>query len=171
MRTLIACSILAAVIPLVAAAEQDDFPRPPRHSETGRFQYQGVAPVEGATSSELYSRAKAWVATAYRSAKDVIQLDDPNAAKLIVRGNFHVAVYTNDAWIRHTLTVEVKDGRFRYTLTDFVFDNGYWSVPLEEEKKFTGQRKKLFGQVIAQAEATIVDMKKSMSSSSEKDEW
>jgi hypothetical protein len=172
LKTLLSL-LTTATIAAVASAGEADLPRPPRDQESGRFLYQEVITVEGVGAAELYSRARAWLATAYRSAKDVIQLDDAAAGRLIARGNFGVTYYMSDAWVRHTLTIEVKDGRFRYNLTDFVFDNGHWSASLEEEKKFTGQKKKLFTQVIAQAGSTIADLKGAMSKASPvgTDEW
>lgn len=156
--------------PLLVAAELE---RPPLDEETGRYSYQDVVSVEGVPDDDLYSRAKAWVATAYTSANDVIQLDDAAAGRLIVKGNFAITYYLDRAWIHHTLTVEVKDGRYRYTLTDFVFENEYWSAPLEMEKKFVGQKKKVFRQVIEHAEATIAGLGVAMVSASPvgDDDW
>lgn len=134
----------------------------PRDEETGRFQYQEVVEVENASAGELYSRAKAWIATAYRSANDVIQLDDSAQGRLIAKGKFSITYYMESAWIRHTLTIEVKDGRFRYTLSEFQFDNGHWSAPLEDEKKFTGQRRQLFRQVVESSEEALRDLESAM---------
>ena len=86
---------------------------------------------------------------------------------LVERGNFEITYYMDKAWISHMLVIEMKEGRYRYTLSDFEFDNGKWSAPLEDEKKFTGQKKRLFKQVIAHAEATIGSLKGAMEAESE----
>jgi uncharacterized protein with TBP-like fold DUF4468 len=152
---------LFLVIPSVLAAAKE-IKTPPRDAATGRFAYQGVVEVDGISAADLYSRAKAWVATTYRSAKDVVQLDDTTAGRLIAKGNFAVSWMMSPAWIRHTLTIEVKDGRFRYTLTNFEFDNTHWQAPLEDEKKFMGGRKSLFAKVCDQSEATITELEAAM---------
>lgn len=93
---------------------------PPR-LDTGRYGYVEVVTADGIPAPELYARAKAWVAQQYRSAQHVIQLDDPSTGKLVVKGNFP-GTARGDAgvyYVGHTLTLEVKPGRYRYTLTDF----------------------------------------------------
>lgn len=138
----------------------------PIDQKTNLFRYQEVVTIDSVSSDELYSRAKAWIATFYKSANDVIQLDDQNTGRLIVKGNFGIIYYMSNAWVNHTLTIEMKDGRYRYILTDFIFDNGQWSAPIEDKKKFFGQRKKLYNQVSKQAEASIAEMKEAMKKAS-----
>ena len=53
----------------------------------GTVFFQATEPVEGVTANELFSRAKTWAAKAYVSAKDVIQLDDRDSGRLILKGN------------------------------------------------------------------------------------
>jgi hypothetical protein len=134
----------------------------PKDEKTGAFSYQEVVIIDGINSGELYSRAKAWIAETYRSANDVIQLDDKESGRLIVKGSFRITYYMNPAWVYHTLTLEVKDGRYRYTLTDFVFDNNQWAAPLEEEKKFLGNKKRLHRQVVNCANQSITALKNAM---------
>lgn len=107
----------------------------PRDEETGRYALQDVVTVDGASADELFSRASAWIATVYTSANDVIQLSDKPAGRLIAKGNLENSYMGYPAWVEHTLTIEVKDGRFRYVLTGFVFGNGHWSIDLEDDKK------------------------------------
>jgi len=156
--TFLAIFLIAAS--LVGA--DDGIRRPPMDRDSGRYLYQAVVPVEGVAAAELYSRAKAWVAVTYRSANSVLQLDDASSGRLIAKGNYPVFFMLNNAWINHTLTIEVKEGRYRYTLTDFVFDNGAWSAPLEQDKKFVGGRKGLFARVCEAAEASVVSLAEAM---------
>lgn len=82
--------------------------------------YQGVVSVPGVSRADIYSRAKAWVATAYNSAQDVIQLDDKESGRLIVKGNTIVPMRSLGMEfgmrVHNTLTIEARDGRFRYTI-------------------------------------------------------
>lgn len=162
MEKLTVSLILVALASSAVGAAFDPSTVMPTDQETGRFLYQEVVAVEGAPSSELYSRAKTWLAVAYRSSTDVIKLDDPQAGRLIAKGVFETSWMTGTTGINHVWTIEVKDGRFRYALTDFVFDNGYWSAPLEDSKKFIGAKKGLYVRVHDNAESMIASLKAAM---------
>jgi hypothetical protein len=77
------------------------------------------------SSNELYLRARAWFAESYRSAQDVIQMDDKENGKIIGKGNIRytsrifVGSEGTKGWIRYTISIQVKDGRYRYEITDF----------------------------------------------------
>lgn len=99
----------------------------PRHPVTGRFVYSAVVQVPNASATELFSRARAWASRAYVSAKNVTQLDDKEAHRLILKGRTHTT------W-DHTLIIETREGRFKYTLTDLVLvidDTSLPKIPLE----------------------------------------
>jgi uncharacterized protein with TBP-like fold DUF4468 len=77
------------------------------------------------SSNELYLRARAWFAESYRSAQDVIQMDDKENGKIIGKGNIK---YTSrifagsggtKGWIRYTISIQVKNGRYKYEISDF----------------------------------------------------
>lgn len=93
-------------------------------NEAGDFEYSGTVELEGETADELYSRAKAWVAMAYVSAQDVIQLDDRDAHRLIMKGNTSTHwMLTETATVGHVLTIETKDGKYRYSLGSFTISS------------------------------------------------
>lgn len=77
------------------------------------------------SSKELYQRARSWFAESYRSAQDVIQMDDKENGKIIGKGsikynsNVFIASEGTRGWIRYTISIQVKDGRYRYEITDF----------------------------------------------------
>jgi hypothetical protein len=110
----------------------------PRNSQTGRITYEGVVQVDGVSKADLFTRANAWAARTYRSANDVIQLNDKEAGQLILKGNSRVSSRGSDfGVVRHTLTIYVKDGRYKYVLTDLTHDaagarNVYSAGPLEQ---------------------------------------
>lgn len=162
--------LMSLVVTEIEAA--DDYPLPPINAETSKFQYQDVVILDSTVSkSDIYSYCKAWIAINYKQAKDVIQLDDSTSGKIIVKGNIPITYYTSAAWVNHMLIIEMKDGRYRYTLTDFVFDNGQWSSPLEDKKKFWGQQKKLYTQVTESCDRMISDLKSYTMKEKKVDEW
>lgn len=74
-----------------------------------------VVTVDSASASELHSRARRWFADAFRDAQEVIQVDDAAAGVLMGKG---VARFNESGIIRFTVTIESKDGRYRYEVKD-----------------------------------------------------
>jgi len=101
----------------------------PVDSENQRITYQGVVQVPGVSQADLYTRAAAWVAHAYSPPTQV--KPQPDAGELTVKGQRIITLYTTYAdvmrrsyagVVHHTLTIYVKDGRYKYVLTDLTHD-------------------------------------------------
>jgi hypothetical protein len=95
----------------------------------GEISYTKVVYVDSSLKSiELYNRARSWFAESYRSSNDVIQLEDKDEGKIIGKGSIRYisSVYYGSegtkGWIRYTLSVQVKDGRYKYELTNFIHE-------------------------------------------------
>jgi len=79
-------------------------------------------------SSELFTRAREWFALTFRSSNDVIQLEDKQNGKLIGKGAFKYTsriLYGSEGtkgWVYYTLTIQVKDGRYKFDLTNFIHE-------------------------------------------------
>ena len=87
--------------------------------------FSAVVTVENTSKNELYNRAKIWFAKAFISSKYVIQLDDKENGQIIGNGSI---IYNAPAGLpglnfsghfTFTITIEVKDNRFRYTFENF----------------------------------------------------
>ena len=89
----------------------------------GIFEYQEVIEVSG-NADQLYARALNWITLNYKSAQDVIQLNDPENHKIIVKGYFSTTNFTQPVFIRHTLTIETREGRYRVTYGPFIYQGG-----------------------------------------------
>lgn len=95
-------------------------------SLTGRIIFKEVVSATG-NKQQLYNKAKEWFISNYNSGKDIIQLDDPANGKIIGRAPFSfqsmpatsgdLNIYNNTLWYR--ITINVKDGAYRYIITDF----------------------------------------------------
>jgi hypothetical protein len=88
----------------------------PIDSSTGKFSFVEVVKVDSVDAGTLYSRAKLFIANAFVSAQDVTQLADENTKTVVCKGNMTAAV---GGVVRFTLTIQCKDGRYRFSLTDF----------------------------------------------------
>lgn len=94
----------------------------PIDKETNKIMFTEVVTVDSATKNELYLRAREWFAKTYNNSKDVIQMDDKEAGKIVGKGAFKV--YAHNMGLRdyglvtYTISITAKDGRFKYELTD-----------------------------------------------------
>ncbi len=111
-------------IPPPKTIEPRIFPLP-MDNTTGRITFTEVVKVDSTTSKEqLYSRAREWFAKSYNSSKDVIQMDDKTSGKIVGKAIFKtylesiIGPYTSGN-IGYTISVIVKDGRYKYEITDF----------------------------------------------------
>ena len=99
--------------------------RIPRDPGTGLVTYSEVVQVPGVTQLELYSRGKVWIAETFKSARSVIQIDEKDTGTLVGKGWQHINVKVlaiplpavQELW--YTVKLEAKDGRFRYTISQF----------------------------------------------------
>ncbi|MBZ5590131.1 MAG: DUF4468 domain-containing protein [Acidobacteriia bacterium] len=125
---LVMCTLAAVAL---AKDEAQPFPR----DAAGHARFQEVVQVEGVSTTDLYNRAKFWAAKEFVSAKNVIQLDDPALGRLVLKGSLQETYgMTDKVWFNFTLTVEAKDGRYRWTLDQLEYvGNTPGSEPIERE--------------------------------------
>jgi len=91
----------------------------------GKVKYSEVIQVEGSSPAQLYGKAKLWFATAFRSAQDVIQLDDRENGNILGKGVILKDEQRGLTQIRKTwyftVKVQVKDGRYRAEIYDITY--------------------------------------------------
>lgn len=92
----------------------------------GVVNYTEVVKIDSTTKNELYINAKKWIANNYKSANDVIQLDDKEAGEIIAKGYFEMKFVKSGLMmeyvyikIYHTIKITMKDGKYKYEVTDF----------------------------------------------------
>jgi len=136
----------------------------------GVVTYTNVIQVDEVKKEELYSRAKKWFATTYKSSKDVIQLDDKENGEIVGKGNFKITYYARDPIVNHTITISVKDGRFKYVITDLVYSDVQGDkFPIEGFPKAWFGKKKLYETVDGEINSLITSIEKGMKLKAE--EW
>ena len=97
-------------------------------SKNGKVCYENVITDDNIKAETLYSNAKIWVANNFGSANSVIQTDIPNTS-LVLKGILEEDSYTT---YKFTLTLQFKDGRYKYILTDLYYHFMSVSNPVEE---------------------------------------
>jgi len=104
--------------------EYSSFPDMPIDENTKLVTYKKVVPMQG-SSEELYNRAVAWANKYYRNPIVVITRADKTKGELECVSN--ISIYTlakdgvtkaNAGYVYYTLTIEAKENRYRYTITN-----------------------------------------------------
>jgi hypothetical protein len=106
---IILIAVAAFVVAIQGAAAKltvEPFPM----DATGHVVFTGVVQVEGATAAELFSRAQLWAAKTREGVRNVVKVNDPASGLLIITTHL---VYTGNF---ARTTIEVKDGRYRWTI-------------------------------------------------------
>jgi hypothetical protein len=112
-------------------------------------EYTEVVTVEGKTADQLYSSAREWFAETFKSAQDVLQMDDPVAGKLIGKGmgsGRHKGMVSVPFSYEYQVKVFVKDGRYKYTIENIACVTDGVRTPYEDYEKayekFKNKKKK-----------------------------
>jgi len=83
-------------------------------------EYSEVIEVPNKKSDQLYKKANEWVALTFKSANDVIQLNDPIEMKIIGKGikKVHYLMNNYPAFydVYFTLLIQFKDNRLKYNI-------------------------------------------------------
>lgn len=83
--------------------------------------YSKVVQAEGLSADEIFSRARAWVATTFNSSNDVTQLAENNMIVLKAMQQFDYklnGLTGSDNRVNYTFTVECRDGRYRVSISN-----------------------------------------------------
>ncbi len=93
----------------------------------GKIYYSGVITVDSTLKKDvLYINVKKFFVDIFKSGKDVIQLDDKEAGVVIGKGYFIVPfkanfMYTYEMQVWHLIRLAVKDGKYKYEISDFSY--------------------------------------------------
>ncbi len=98
--------------------------------------YQEVVQEEG-TPQEFFNRAIGWINEYYPNPVDVTKVRDPQTGKIEGLHRFKIkntdaeGNQTDAGVIQYEFTLEFKDGRYRYNMTNFVFRQAS-KIPVEK---------------------------------------
>ncbi len=150
-------------------------PEFPIDSETGKIIYTGIVEVPDATEDQLFFKANEWFAIFFKSSKDVIQLSEKESGKIIGKGltsvYFKTFGMTKDmGYVSFTIDIDIKEGKYRYTIRDFWHDAGSSSNvispgDLRVEKSGFQLAKKAWIQIKEQTDSFVKQMINDLDSS------
>ena len=146
----------------------------------GRYTIEKIVPVENVVKNNLYQKGLRWLVMTYRSANNVIQLQDSINGEIIGKGNLNAICWNKKIDVEHTIDILFKDGRFKVVVNQLIITihnsaNGidYPHTESIETLKLNGKDKlKLYTAVNDEIEKLINDLTKSMQSESKaKEDW
>lgn len=146
---------------------------------------QKVIEFKDASKDNIYNGSRQWVAQSFKSAQDVIQMDDKESGIIIAKGNMKYPC-TGSWWcsgyenmlVKFTLKIESRDGRARVTFSDIVrytpasYTAGFRTP--ESEDKIANYTKNLdtVGQVRAEFNNLFQSYEKTVNNThASKDDW
>ena len=108
----------------------------PIDTETNKIKFQGVVEEEG-DKYELFKRSIYWLNSTYKDPVRVTSVRDKETGKIVGRHRFRIYYWDRDSikhiggMINYTFTVEMKDGRYRYTIDEIVLKSAT-NIPVEK---------------------------------------
>ena len=137
MTKLFFCFLLSS--PILAFSQFND----------STFEYNQIDSVPG-SKTEVYIKARTFIASYFTSAKNVIQMDDKEAGTIIAKGFFEIEgakggfgnhLGFDKIWV--TITINAKDNKYRCKITDFTHEGGNYKGaenggPLSNDKPLCG---------------------------------
>ena len=90
--------------------------------------FEKIIQVDSIKKDAIYNGMKEWVGMNFKSAKNVIEIDDKEAGILIIKSvtdysikNLQLSCY--EGYHHFTIKFQVKDGRFKASVTNFRHEN------------------------------------------------
>lgn len=127
--------------------------------------YEQVDSAAGVGKDQLFTRAKLWMANAFESAKNVIQMDDKEAGMLVGKGyfNIHSTGIASATWpCNFTISLTAKDGRYRVQLYNFNYGEGNHSMESVYDAYKKGKMKKATGAMLKEMDNQALEMIKDL---------
>ena len=110
----------------------------PVSEQTKLITYQDVVPMKS-EPAVLYDRAFEWVNFFFQNPTKVIQTADKEKGVIVCRSNMKIHTLAKDGKttvmagvVTYELRIELRDGRYRYTITNFTCKNGQVTQPCEQ---------------------------------------
>jgi hypothetical protein len=114
---------LMLVIPLCGKSQELSGPLPV-DPDTRLITYKEVVHIDG-TKTELFNRAIAWINKEYKNPVDVTKVRNPESGLIEILHRIEISskepggVKKPAGLVDYTLRIELKEGRYRYTITNF----------------------------------------------------
>lgn len=129
-------------------------------SASGKYAYTEVVNSGNTTKDQLYSAALKW----YTSNFDKALLQISNSDRLYGDAFVKIKYMMKEMPVRFTVDIQIKDGKYKYTITDFVVDDkgGAGRAQFDNYPKTWAGKKKIFEKTAFEMDLFIENLKKSL---------
>lgn len=103
-----------------------------------------VVTVDSVSADKLFSRAKVFITSAFKSGKDVTQLVDEKENNIVAKGKMIVSLSLMKNPVRFAVSIQCKDNRYKYSFSDFVYEYDPGSISPSHEFKLDGDKPRAF---------------------------
>ena len=134
IKQLFFCSVFT-LLSVSIVFGQNETPTLPIDSSSGKITYTQVVMLKDSISKdELFSRAKISLAHLFKDSKSVIQTEDKESGIIIGKGAMSVTYKSagtvfDAGYIHYTLTLAMKQSKYKYVITDFYHDGTGSKLP------------------------------------------
>ncbi|MBC6609256.1 DUF4468 domain-containing protein [Hymenobacter sp. BT188] len=153
--------------------------RLPLEAASQRITFTEVVPADSFQRSELYTQTVQWLYDTYKSPHQALDIlvHKRETGTLAIRGSFiptirQGRIMTTGRLLRYTLRLDLQEGYYTYTLTDYQLENPGAGTPLPLEsllysskgrKTQTALRQQYEQQVITHAQQLSESLKRQLS--------
>ena len=181
--------VLSFLLSLACAAQKNATPiavvKLPLDSITNLVAYEMVVPVQGATSDMLYKRALEWFHAYYKNPTEVIRESDVEKGKILGKPRFKIynpadkeGLKTDAGAMQYTITIAVKQGRYKYELTAFNWKQpSYYAIERWMDTKAPGYTP-VYNHYLTQTDEYVKDLLRNLKAAmasdktaKDKDNW
>jgi hypothetical protein len=124
---------------------------------TNKYFSEGVITCDSINKELLYNGSYKWLATvkyATTVGNKGISLKDKKLNRIFVKQHYITSSYFANAKVRFTLTLEFRDGRYKYNYTNFNYDDALTKAAFENLGSFQFSQKS-FNKLITETESYI----------------
>jgi hypothetical protein len=159
----------------------------PLDSATGNITFEKIFVKKDVPKDELYSRIKTWIVEYYKSAKDVINLDDKGSGIIKVKGINTIPKEEEGLKFKqffyYDIIFYIKDSKAKADITDLEFDDDLSGKPnvtkyerpllfeatSKEDMKYFDTRKQMAAEISAMSASIFNSIDAAISSKSKFD--
>jgi hypothetical protein len=137
---------------------------------------ENIVELPNTSKTEIYNRALAYVAKNFRSGKDVIQLQDKDAGKIIGKGSikydapgFNPGTFYS-GYFRFMIMVDCKDNKYKYSISQVSHESDHegYSTNLYGGRK---TKKKIVSAAQTSINNLAANFEEEMTKSYKQDNW
>jgi Domain of unknown function (DUF4468) with TBP-like fold len=136
-----------------------------------RITFTEVVSLDSASKEILFKRAKYWMDHYYQNPKNSIQIANEQDGELRSAEGHQVKFYTRTAFINNTITILVKDNKYKYVITDFNYEDEIDAFAIENFPASWAGRRMLMERIKEHVLETVKSIKTSMEKDADITDW